>query len=349
LERPRRDSSPVARQYDAVAFAVFLTILIVFDAFLLDFFVSQSYAYLLPYQIYYQGLSPPQLIPFQFWVPVLAVAIIIFFLTIAPQFVISRLMGRTIPAILPQIAGLGYTILFWGRQQSGTYLVTAFFAAGYFVFGMAIAQDELVLALLGKKVERRDMELRSVKVFAEPEDIKRVLLTPRIRKSLNLRKEPEETEPSVMLIERKPTKFAVAIELSKPPQSGTTFLNMAAYDERRYSLRWSEDLQDFAESRFDYIKGILSRFDFRYEQGSEDDAVSVAEFVEDRLQSSITKAVERLGPAIFTVYAGAVLIPILGGLVGVFPFELGLGLGIGDFVIIVGDARRRRGARERMG
>jgi hypothetical protein len=342
MEKSHRRAFPISKQYDATTFAFFITICGLADALLIQYFVSASYAYLAPLQTYYQNLIPSQSIPFQFYTPVLLFGIIIFFLTIAPQLLLSRFLRRIIPALLPQMAAIAYVILLWA-QKPVNYLVPTLFAVAYFVVVMAFLQDGLVLALLGKNADRRDMELRSLKVFAKPEQIKEILMTPRIRKSLGLRKEPEETEPAMVFVEKKPGRFEIAIELSKPPDSDTSLLNLAAFDEGRYSLRWSEDLQDYAESKFDYIKGILTRFSVKNELVETESAVSIADFVEDRLQSSITKAAESLGTGLFIIYIGAVVIPMFGGLAGLFPFDLGLGLSIANLVIILGDARRRRG------
>jgi hypothetical protein len=180
--------------------------------------------------------------------------------------------------------------------------------------------------------------------MARPERVKEVILSQRVRKYLGLRSELEATVPSLIFVEQRRKGYQIVIEITKTPDERGSFLNLAVFDEGRYSLTWSEDLEEYAQAKFDYLKGLLGRpeWGLTFDEAPAENARSLADWVQDDFRGKASKAVLSLGLPILGLYVFAIVIPILAGIMGLIPNDVGFGIGLTNLVIVAADVRRKR-------
>jgi hypothetical protein len=127
-----------------------------------------------------------------------------------------------------------------------------------------IVQDRIATTMLGRSARKKDMISFSLKIDANMEKVRDILLTDKFRKNLNLGKKIESDNGSLTIRSPKKGRYTTILRLEKGSTPDETILNEVFFQIKDYYITLPEDLEEYARSRFVYLREILKE-DYNFE------------------------------------------------------------------------------------
>lgn len=259
MEKLRQVRSQFSRNYGLLRWIVYVFLGGSFDALTLELFIN----YLLPVSPLLSNMPyPPSTEETSALVVTVLLAILVFVVPIFLSILLTKLKPekQIVPPLYIQIVAYAWILGFLLTLPSPTIISVV--AVGYYIILGGIIQDAIVIAIVGSTARKKDMISFSLKIPANMEKVRDILLIDRFRKNLNLGKKAESDNGCLIIRSPRKGKYTTIARLERGSSENETILNEVFFEIKDYYITLSEDLQEYAESRYIYLKQILSRKEY---------------------------------------------------------------------------------------
>ena len=124
-----------------------------------------------------------------------------------------------------------------------------------------VVQDRTTSVLFGMSSNRDDIITSTIEVTnASPDDLVRILSTPKFADNLNLTPHAEKLDGNCFIFRNvRGAVYETRIEIKKIPYGESTIINTAFFENARYYLRYSNELFEYGRAIHVYLFDLLSR------------------------------------------------------------------------------------------
>ncbi len=172
-------------------------------------------------------------------------------------FTLNHPQHRLVPPLFLQIVAFAllipYASLRFLELQSNYFALIL--VRGFFMIYAGWIQDGVMIRLLGRFVNRRDMETRGLKVEGTTlQDLEARLLQRALANSLHLRRTVERHDDGVILRTRSDADYACFIELKDHPDNDNSIkMNLVFFETDRYFTKTSPELVEHADGTVGHL------------------------------------------------------------------------------------------------
>lgn len=253
----------IARQYELIAWIISIFVGGSINSIALKIFVIyywENYGHLHPTIIQLVNYIPDLILPVSilFAIPIL--------LSLALTKIVSESEKQIVPPLYLQIIAVTLFFLFgyyFGEIAVNLQMFLVFI--GYIAL-VGETQDRIVKWSVGLSGHEDYLFAFSLKAKADLEAVKEIIMIEPIRNTLGLVDGFEKTNRGLIFRTRKSDRNQIVIELQeKKGEHSETFVNMVAFERRRYSIKSSEQLEEYAKSKIAYLKDVFSRSEYSIE------------------------------------------------------------------------------------
>lgn len=166
----------------------------------------------------------------------LTYSFIVFLIPIGLAWLFSRTFPeKTIsPPLYMQLIAVGLLVFFVYNELNLPSFSICYILAIYAYSGGKF-QDGIIVYALGKTVLRDDILKYSFKASSDIAKVQEIIMARPIRDRLDLRQIPKKQDESLKLKTPRSSKIQIILELKEGAQSGETLINIAVYEELKYS------------------------------------------------------------------------------------------------------------------
>lgn len=287
---------------------------------------------------YYSNLITSSAISTSAWVILITYGVLVVILPIFLSFALTRLLPEKRIASPRYMNFIALAILMYSVYNHLTPSdVGVLYVLGFYSWMGGNIQDGIVTYTLGKAFSRDDIIRFSLKADANIDEIRTILMQPRFRDRLGITRKVKETNRGVTFKNSPKSDLRNIWELEGDPKSNVTFINLIAYERRRFDIKGTEEAEEDARLSLAYVKDLLQRSEYSIgvEQASLDHTEYLVNTLIDDLQGASSKMRTMSMQNVFKLVVAAVLSGVMVWLFVADHFEAALAtLGTVIYILI---------------
>ncbi len=304
-------------------YSLLLWIVVVFFGSVINAMILRSFAdfWLSVYDYYIKSnltvWEAPQIIPAFIISVVIAFSIPILF-----SFVFTRTHPekRIVPPLPMQVISFGLLVFFAYNQTATDWQML--YGIGLYMMIAAILQDGIAIYALGKTVFTDDIIRHSLKVHADIDRVKNIILSKQFRKLNKLTLIDKSSKESIKLRTNPRRGFILILELKESEVKKDTIINLVAYHMQAYCvkpIKATDDVHIWVMERIAGLKETLSR---QLSVRVDDDAISNVDFLLNFVLDDMTGALSRFQEMATTKRAAAIIsVVFMSVAIGLFAYD----------------------------
>jgi hypothetical protein len=168
--------------------------------------------------------------------------------------------NRFVPPLFVEAVSFGLLMFFTFNQFPQDFLYV--YTLGLYAFVAGKIQDAIMIHSLGKEANSTNIIRYSIKVHADIDRAKEIVLSSQFRSLFKLQKKNEKEGETFKLRTLKNLDWQILIELKKPENDGQAIINFAFFDEGAYNLKQiqkTDDSYEYAISKIEHLRKYLQR------------------------------------------------------------------------------------------
>lgn len=182
---------------------------------------------------------------------------------------------RIVPPLYMQIIAVVWFLMLRFEKTEMTTLALLF----AYIYLASTTQDKIVTCLYGISTHRDDVYGYSLRLNTAPKKIRDILMNERFRRTIGLQKDFEETDRGIILKTHKNDIYQIFIQIESDDEN-RALVNMVFFEKRKYNIKMTEDLIEFAQSKIAYIENVFSRDDYQLELQKESSLTHVQPLID---------------------------------------------------------------------